>query len=384
VFEGGFLGLDNISVYDRSQPLPPGYSLKQADATGWMAMFALNMTLMALELAAEDTDYEDVAIQCYTQFLGIANTIAGSGGGAPSLWDPQDGFFKDIVTAPDGSCHRIDVFSWVGIIPLFACEIVYPRLLKNAPRFRALLDEHRGGLFDGHTICACPAHTNERGEHLLALVDHTMLPQVLSHLLSEHEFLSAYGVRSVSRVHAERRDLGTLPGVGQALIEYVPGESNSGLFGGNSNWRGPVWMPTNYCLIQALEKFHRYLGDGFKMRVPCLEDRELTLKEIAGLISERLVNLFRRNARGRVPALPPDSPFQSDPHWRDLLLFNEYFHGETGLGLGAMHQTGWTGLVSNLVERRYRDDIPGYWKDQIERDAAGEGGALAWLARLRR
>jgi len=364
VFEGGFLGLDNISVYDRSHPLPPGYALKQADATGWVAMFALNMTVMALELAAEEAEYEDVAIQCYTQFLGVANTIAGHTGSHISLWDAQDGFFKDAVVRPDGSAQRIDVFSWVGIIPLFACEVVDRRLLDASPRFARLLGEHAGGLFDGHTICACPATTNARGEHLLSLVDHTMLPHILRRLLSSDEFLSDYGIRSVSKVHEQRRDLGHIDGIGQALIEYVPGESNSGLFGGNSNWRGPIWMPTNYTLIQALEKFHRYLGDEFTVAVPALGNRPATLKEIAHLISERLVDMFRRDAKGRVPALPPDSPFQHDPAWKDLLLFNEYFHAESGLGLGAMHQTGWTGLVANLVQRKYREDIPSYWRER--------------------
>jgi len=367
VFEGGFLGLDNISVYDRSQPLPPGYSLKQADATGWMAMFALNMTVMALELAAENSDYEDIAIQCYRQFLGIANTIAGRSephGHGLSLWDPDDGFFKDLVVGPDGTSQRIDVFSWVGIIPLFACEIVDTRLLANAPRFAAILAEYGGGVFDGHVVCACPEHTNERGERLLSLVDDTMLPRILRHLLSEDEFLSRYGIRGVSRVHAQRKDLGTIHGVGRAMIEYLPGESNSPLFGGNSNWRGPIWMPTNYTLIQAIEKYHRYLGDDYKVPVPFLGDRLLTLKEIATLLSERLVDMFRRDKSGRVPALPVDSPFQHDPAWRDLLLFHEYFHGETGQGLGAMHQTGWTGLVANLVQRKYRVDIPTFWREQ--------------------
>jgi len=366
VFEGGFLGLDNISVYDRSQPLPPGYSLKQADATGWMAMFALNMTVMALELAAEYSDYEDIAIQCYEQFLGIANTIAGEGPYTKglALWDPVDGFFKDLVVCPDGSTSRIDVFSWVGIIPLFACEIVDHRLLRNAPRFAQVLEEHEGGLFDGHAVCACPRHENERGERLLSLVDSSMLRRILIHLLAEDEFLSRYGIRGVSRVHAERQDLGVIPGVGRAMIEYVPGESTSGLFGGNSNWRGPIWMPTNYTLVQTIEKYHRYLGDDFRVPVPSLDGRMLNLKEISSLISERLVDMFRRDARGCVPALPLDSTIQRDPAWRDLLLFNEYFHGETGLGLGAMHQTGWTGLVANLVLRKYRLEIPLFWQVQ--------------------
>ncbi|HQU15799.1 MAG: glucosidase [Chromatiales bacterium 21-64-14] len=362
LFEGGFMGLDNISVYDRSRPLPPGYSLKQADATGWMAMFALNMTVIALELATENPDYEDVAIQCYSQFLAIANVISGHSEQCISLWDPDDRFFKDLVVGPDGACRRIDVFSWVGLIPLFACEVIDRRLLDKAPRFRALLDEHKGGLFDGHYICACPQWENERGEHLLSLVDHTMLPHILKRLMNEQEFLSPYGVRSLSRIHAERRDLGMLPGIGEAVIEYVPGESVSGMFGGNSNWRGPVWLPTNYSLIQALEKFHRFLGDGFRVPVPCKGNEELTLEEIAKLIADRLAGLLRRGADGTIPALPPDSPFESDPHWRDLLLFNEYFHADTGRGLGASHQTGWTGLLANLVMRHYRRDIPSFWR----------------------
>ena len=351
LFEGGFLGLDNISVYDRSKPLPPGYRLKQADATGWMAMFALNMTMMALELAAAGRDYEDIAIQCYAQFLAIGKAIAGFGDHGISLWDENDRFFKDLILMPEGDHRRLDVFSWVGIIPLFACEVVDADMLSKTPRFRAMLYAHRGGMFDGHTICACPEHTNEKGQHLLSLVDHTMLPGILKHLFNEQEFLSAYGIRSLSRLHAERRDLGLMPGIGQALIDYVPGESNSPLFGGNSNWRGPVWFPTNYSLIEALEKFHRYLGDNFKVSAPGLASHDLTLAEINTHLSERLVNLFRRDAEGLIPAYPPDSPLQHNPDWQDLLLFHEYFHAETGQGLGASHQTGWTALVSILLLR---------------------------------
>lgn len=366
VFEGGFLGLDNISVIDRSQPLPPGYSLKQADATGWVAMFALNMTVMALELTTEDPDYEDIAIQTYAQFLAIANAIAGHADDGvsegTSLWDPDSGFFKDLIVTPDGSRHRIDVYSMVGLIPLFATEVIDRRLLHNAPRFRQRLREHRDGTFQGHRVCACPDRENARGEHLLALVDHTMLPAILQRLLSEAEFLSPYGIRSVSRHHADHRDLGVLPGIGTAVIEYVPGESTSPLFGGNSNWRGPIWMPVNFTLIQAIEKFHRFLGDAFTVAVPCLGGRELDLKQIATLISERLVDLYRRGPEGTIPALQAQRPFRESEHWQDLLLFYEYFHAETGAGLGAAHQTGWTGLIANLVARRYRRDIPRYWR----------------------
>ncbi|MCU7931706.1 MAG: glucosidase [Candidatus Thiodiazotropha sp. (ex Codakia rugifera)] len=358
LFEGGFLGLDNISVFDRSKPLPPGHTLKQADATGWMAMFALNMTVMALELAIEDADYENIAIQCYEQFLSIAKAIGGGDENGPSLWDLDAGFFKDLLITPDGTHHRINVYSWVGLIPLFATEVVDKRLLANVPRFQQLLKKHKKGLFQGSYVCACPDWENDQGEHLLALVDHTMLPRILKRLLNEDEFLSPYGVRSLSKLHEHYQDLGNLPGIGQTGIDYLPGESESGLFGGNSNWRGPVWIPTNYALVQALEKFHRFLGDEFKYEVPCLTDQSLTLQEIATLISERLVNLYRRDEQGYIPALRRDSPFQSDEAWSDLNLFYEYFHAETGQGLGAAHQTGWTGLLANLVMRHYRKDIP--------------------------
>ena len=372
VFEGGFLGLDNISVFDRSQPLPPGFSLKQADATGWMAMFALNMTAMALELSIEDPDYEDLAIQTYKQFLAIANAIGGHEGTGVSLWDPQAGFFKDLIVSPDGRHHRIDVYSLVGLIPLFATEIIDRRLLAPVPRFRKLLREHKGGILQGSVVCACPDWENERGEHLLALVDPSMLRPILDRLLNEAEFLSPYGIRSVSRIHAEHRDLGHLPGVGQAMIEYVPGESNSGLFGGNSNWRGPIWMPINFSLVQALERFHRFLGDGYRVPVRCAGGREMTLREIANLISDRLVGIYRRDDAGRRAAYCAQPPFAADPHWRDLLLFYEYFHAETGQGLGAAHQTGWTGLLANLVLRRYRKAVPAYWAEHAALPEAAE------------
>jgi hypothetical protein len=365
IFEGGFLGLDNISVYDRSQPLPAGYRIEQADATGWMAMFALNLTVICLELTAENGEYEGIAIQCYRQFLAIANAIGGHMSHGMSLWDEEDGFFKDRVVGPDGSAQRIDVFSFVGIIPLFASEVVDRRLLINAPRFVKVMDAHAGGLFDGHKICACPARVNERGERLLALVDDMMLPRILHRIMHEDEFLSDYGVRSVSKLHAERRDLGVVQGIGQALIEYLPGESNSPLFGGNSNWRGPIWMPTNFMLLQAIEKFYRFLGDDYMVSAPCLSDEALTLDDVARHLSQRLVGMFRPGADGRIPALAGIPPAGSDEHWQGLLLFHEYFHADSGAGLGAMHQTGWTGLVANLVHRIYRRDIPEYWRDRV-------------------
>jgi hypothetical protein len=363
IFEGGFLGLDNISVFNRSQPLPFGYRLKQADATGWMAMFALNMTVIALELTQTDPDYEDIAIQAYEQFLGICDALSGAAG-RPSMWDAQSGFFKDLIIGQDGSWRHIDVYSMVGLIPLFATEVIDHRLLSRAPRFRDRLRRHKGGLFRGHYVCACPDWENDRGEHLLSVVDHSMLQPILTRLLDDEQFLSQFGVRSVSKIHERHKDLGVLPGVGTAMIEYVPGESTSPLFGGNSNWRGPIWLPVNYMLIQSIEKFHRFLGDGFSFVVPCLGNKCLTLKGVANLISERVADIYRRDESGAQPALQAQPPFCSDEHWRDLLLFYEYFHAETGQGLGASHQTGWTGLIANLVLRRYRQDIPGFWAGQ--------------------
>ncbi|KIO50224.1 glucosidase [Nitrosospira sp. NpAV] len=361
VFEGGFLGLDNISVYDRSKPLPSGYTLKQADATGWMAMFSLQLTVIALEIAVEDPAYENIAIQCYSQFLAIGYAIAGHTGACVSLWDEADGFFKDLMISPDGTVNRIDVFSWVGIIPLFACEVVDARLLEHRTRFKALLWKHKGGMFDGSTICACPVHTNERGEHLLSLVTASMLVKMLPRIFDEKEFFSPHGVRGVSKRHATYQNPEHIPGIGNTFIRYVPGESDSPMFGGNSNWRGPVWMPTNYLLIQALEKLHRFLGDAFTFPAPCLNGYEITLKYAATMLAERLVDIFRRDESDLIPAFPMDSPHQTDPHWRDLLLFHEYFHGETGQGLGAAHQS-WSGLAANLVTRRYHQNIPKFWR----------------------
>jgi hypothetical protein len=248
--------------------------------------------------------------------------------------------------------------------------VVDRRLLSRAPRFRNRLRMHKGGLFRGHYVCACPEWENDRGEHLLSIVDHTMLQPMLSRLLDEQQFLSPYGVRSVSKIHERERDLGVLPGVGMAMIEYVPGESTSALFGGNSNWRGPIWLPVNYMLIQAIEKFHRFLGEEFTFAVPCLDNQRLTLNGIANLIADRVANIYRRGEGGVTPAMQTQSPFRDDAHWRDLLLFYEYFHAETGQGLGASHQTGWTGLIANLVLRHYRKEIPAFWSSQRIREAA--------------
>lgn len=361
VFEGGFLGLDNISVYDRSHPLPDGYSLKQADATGWMAMFTLNMTIIALEIATEDSNYEGIAIQCYQQFIAIAQAISDQDETGISLWDDEAGFFKDVVVTAEGEQHRIDVYSMVGLIPLFSCEIIDQRLLENVPRFAELIHANQGGKIHGHEGFADPDGANENGDHLLALVNQQRLARILTRVLDENEFMSRYGIRSLSRIHNEHKDLGDIPGVGSSMIEYIPGESTSWMFGGNSNWRGPIWLPINYSLIQALDKYYHYLGDDFTLPVPCQNNQQMNLKQIADLISESLIDMYRRDEHGAMPAMREEKAAQTDPNWKDHYFFYEYFHGETGQGLGAKHQTGWTGLIANLILRRHDRHIKPFW-----------------------
>jgi hypothetical protein len=272
--------------------------------------------------------------------------------------DTQSGFFKDLIVGPDGSWRHIDVYSLVGLIPLFAIEVVDARLLSGAPRFRAQLRGHKGGLFRGHYVCACPDWENDRGEHLLSVVDHTMIQPILARLLDERQFLSNFGVRSVSKIHERHKDLGVLPGVGIAMIEYVPGESNSPLYGGNSNWRGPVWLPVNYLLIQSIRRFHQFLGNGFGVDLPCEGKARATLAEVADLIAERVVSLYRRGETGIAPAMQAQPRFHSGVDGRDDLLFFEFFHAETGQGLGASHQTGWTALIANLLLKECGDGAP--------------------------
>jgi hypothetical protein len=245
----------------------------------------------------------------------------------------------------------------VGLIPLFAVEVVDQRLLAQVPRFRRVLKRYQAGLCRDRHLCLVPDLSNERQEYLLALVEPARLARILPRLLDEAQFLSLYGIRGVSHYHAEHPEVGWLPGDAQpARVDYSPGESTTPMFGGNSNWRGPVWFPTNYALVQALEKYHRYLGSDFKVTAPCLGE-EVDLRQAATLIAERLVDLYRQSPEGVTPAMRRDSPFQHDVQWKDLFLFYEYFHAETGQGLGAAHQTGWTGLIANLVMRRYQKDV---------------------------
>ncbi|MDP9237946.1 MAG: glucosidase [Chloroflexota bacterium] len=348
VFQGGFLGLDNIGVFDRSKPLPTGGHVEQADGTAWMGMYCLNMLSIALELARENRVYEDVATKFFEHFMYIAGALNNVGGDGISLWDDNDEFFYDVLHTPDGETKPLRVRSLVGLIPLLAVETIEPEVLEALPEFKAHLEwflEHRTDL------AGLVSHWHVMGDQdrrLLALVRGHRMKRLLSRMLDPQEFLSDYGVRSLSRYHAEHPyelDVDGTPHV----VSYEPAESKTSLFGGNSNWRGPVWFPVNYLLIEALQKFHRYYSDDFLVESPTGSGEKQTLAEIASDISRRLTRIFLRDDAGRRAVFGEQAMFQQDPLSRDCIPFYEYFHGETGAGLGASHQTGWTALVATLL-----------------------------------
>jgi hypothetical protein len=352
VFQGGFLGLDNISVFDRSKPLPTGGHLDQSDGTSWMGFYCLVMLKIALELAKEDPVYQDTASKFFEHFLRIARAMTDEYRGGVSLWDEEDGFFYDAVHLPDRRMIRLKVRSLVGLMPLLAVETLDPELVEAMPVFSRRLRwffENRIYLREeGHV--ACIQSPGQRSRRLLSIVNRDRLASVLKHMLDENEFLSDYGIRSVSKFHRDHPY--TFYVDGQAhTINYQPAESQSGLFGGNSNWRGPIWFPINYLLIESLQKFDHYYGDSFKVECPTGSGRLLTLGEIAVDLSQRLIKLFLRNRNGERPIYGGQRLLQTDPHWRDLILFNEYFHGDNGAGLGASHQAGWTALVAKLIQQ---------------------------------
>jgi len=350
VFEGGFLGLDNIGVFDRSAPLPGGGFIEQADGTGWMGMYCLNLLTIALELAREDSAYEDVASKFWEHFLYIAHAINHLGDDGEGMWDEQDGFFYDVMHLPDGRHVPMKVRSMVGLIPLLAVDTLEPRLLDQFPGFKRRLEwfvANRRDLTCNVASMVVPGRGERR---LLSIVSPAQLTRILKPMLDENEFLSPFGIRSVSRFHKDHPYILTSDGQ-EHRVDYEPGESQTGIFGGNSNWRGPVWYPPNYLLIESLQKFHHYLGDEFRVECPTGSGHMMTLWEVAAELSRRLSRLFLKDDNGRRPVNGDIECFHSDPHWRDLVLFYEYFHGDTGQGLGANHQTGWTGLVAKLLQQ---------------------------------
>src|SRR5712691_5020459 len=348
LFAGGFLGLDNIGVFDRSRPLPTGGHLEQADGTAWMAFYCATMLSIALELASEDAAYEDIATKFFEHFVAIVdamNTLGGTG-----LWDEGDGFYYDQL-AVDGMKTALRVRSMVGLVPLIACEIVETEMLQRLPDFSTRMEwfiRNRPDLVRHVSMCEAAPDQSHR-HRLLALPRRERLERVLRYVLDENEFLSPYGIRSVSKVHQDRPYILHVGGQ-DYRVDYVPGESNTGLFGGNSNWRGPIWLPLNYLLIEALERYDHFYGESLRVECPIGSGRMLRLAEVARELQGRLARIFLPDAAGRRPCHGDDSRYATDPHWRDLVLFNEYFHGDTGRGVGASHQTGWTALVSRGIE----------------------------------
>jgi hypothetical protein len=378
IFQGGFLGLDNIGVFDRSVPLPTGGFMNQADGTSWMAMYCLNLMRIALELALHNAVYEDIATKFFEHFLHIAEAITNIGGSehGVGLWDEEDQFYYDQLNLPDGRTVKLKVRSMVGLIPLFAVETLEPELLKKLPDFTRRLQwflKHRPDLAQLVSRWEEPGR-GERG--LLSLLRGHRMKQLLRRMLDETEFLSDYGVRSLSRAH-ERAPY-TVWADGMAhTVRYTPAESDSGLFGGNSNWRGPIWFPVNYLIIESLQKFHHYYGDDFKVECPTGSRRFLTIGQVAEELSRRLTRIFLKDVSGRRPVLAYHDKLHGDPHFRDYVLFHEYFSGDTGRGVGASHQTGWTGLVAKLLQPRRTEPLELCGAKQAEEDEIPAGSQLA-------
>ncbi|WP_080240158.1 MGH1-like glycoside hydrolase domain-containing protein [Spirosoma rigui] len=351
IFEGGFLGLDNIGVFDRNAVLPNGSHLEQADGTSWMAMYALNMMRIALELAAHDDVYDEMATKFFDHFLYIAGAMTSIGTANMGLWDEEDGFFYDQIRMSDGGIKRMRVRTMVGLIPMFAVEVLDHTLLNSRPAFvnrMTWFQDHRPDLYNQ------VSRYTEAGMHekrLLSLLRGFRLKALLCRLLDETEFLSPHGVRAVSKVYRDQPYVFQLDHTTFTLT-YTPAESDSGMFGGNSNWRGPVWMPVNYLLIESIQRFYDYFGDGFTVEYPVGSGRQITLKAVAAELTNRLISLFLADETGKRPVFGQHAKYQ-DPHFRDHILFYEYFDGDTGRGVGASHQTGWTSLIAELINRKY-------------------------------
>jgi hypothetical protein len=344
------LGLDNIGIFDRSAELPTGGHIDQSDGTSWMAVYALNMLAIALELAQQNPAYEDIASKFYVHFLYIADAINVPDTREHGLWDEADGFYYDSLSLPDGRQIPMRVRSLVGLVPLLAVEILEPDVMARLPDFTKRMHWFIDNRPDLRANIACMETTGVGERRILSIVSRDRLRLLLDRMLDEAEFYSPYGIRALSRYHAEHPYRLDLDGA-HYEVGYEPAESSTGIFGGNSNWRGPVWFPMNYLLIEALQRFHYYLGDEFKVECPKGSGRYKTLWEVSADLSHRLIDLFERDEHGRRPVYGGTEKFQTDPHWRDYVLFFEYFHGDNGAGLGANHQTGWTACVAKLLQQ---------------------------------
>ena len=371
VFEGGFLGLDNISPFDRSAPLPTGGYLEQADGTAWMALFSQNMMEISAELAMSDPSYADMTLKFVEHFMWIASAMDHLGDGT-GMWDEEDGFFYDLLRLPDGRAERLKVRSMVGLLPLCAATTLeaepcekFPAIQERFRWFTEARPELRASMHD-------PRQPGVAGRHLMSIMNRERLRRVLATMLDENEFLSPYGLRSISRYHADHPYVISAGGqVNQ--VAYLPAESDSGLFGGNSNWRGPVWMPVNVLIIRALVRYHEYYGNEFTIECPTGSGRQMNLRQVAEELTRRLTAIFLRDAEGRRPVYGGTRKFQEDPHWRDYLSFHEYFHGDNGAGLGASHQTGWTGVIARLMQQFAPAAVPEVRRKTAARRRAGSG-----------
>ncbi len=351
IFQGGFLGLDNIGVFDRSAPLPTGGFINQADGTSWMAMYSLNLLRIALELAQHNRVYEDIATKFFEHFLQIAEAMNNTGDEGIGLWCDSDEFYYDVLNLPNGQSTPLRIRSMVGLIPLYAVETLEPELLENLPGFASRL---KWVLKNRPELAALVSRWDECGQgnrHLLSLLRGHRMKALLRRMLDETEFLSDFGVRALSKIH-ESEPYQFHTNGNTMEVGYWPAESMSGLFGGNSNWRGPIWMPVNYLLIESLQKFHYYYGDDFKIECPTGSGKFITIAEVADELSRRLAKLFLKGDDGQRPVLKYHAKLATDPHFKDYVLFHEYFHGDNGRGVGASHQTGWTGLIAKLLQPR--------------------------------
>lgn len=353
VFQGGFLGLDNISVFNRSEHIPFGGTLYQSDATSWMGMYCLNMLTIALELAEDNPAYEDMASKFHEHFLYIADAINFSSERGFSLWDEDDGFYYDVLSLPSGKKFPLKVKSLVGIIPLFAVTVLSCDKIEKFKGFKKRLDWFLNNRSDLCSKVACMRTPGVENRRLLSIVHKDRLLRLLSKLLDEKEFLSPFGIRSLSKDHQEHPFILSL-NAHEYQVNYEPAESTLKLFGGNSNWRGPIWFPLNMLIIESLQKFHHYFGDTLKVECPTGSGKWMNLWEVSQEISSRLLKLFLKNEKDERPIYGGNQTFQRDPYWKDKILFYEYFHGDNGAGIGASHQTGWTALIAKLIQQMYR------------------------------